>query len=643
MNKEDITNIAKGLKNPDDVIRKQTLKKLFQTNSDKAINFIVEALSDANKAIQDLAMQCLIKLNKPKTVQLLIPLLRSEEPSLRNAAKEVISNIGYVASDLITELLKDEDDDIRIAACDILGALRLDETVESLIRALNDPNSNVRSNAAVALGMIGDAKAVGPLVGLFKDNEWVRFCAIEALGKIGASEVIGAVNETFKKAVKQQDDLIIWASAEALGYLRSKNSVKLLLGSLNKVNVAIREMILAALVEIAGENFITTLTEDEKKMVAGCLINSLSSTDERLRTFAVNTLAKIKLEEAVFPMVYLTKELETDDPVLNLIKEELARMGFVKPLVGFLDYPDERLVNFVVDILGKIKTPEAIGHLIKIFDEKGKTTRRIIARNLIGIKDKKLLPILLEKFKDSDGHVRSYIAQAIGKIGGESCINPLMELLYDDYEDIRESAISSLIEIGGKQVKGRLLEIFTDKSKPNELRVLVAGALGRLSKEIHKDKNLKEALIAVLAEGNKVLKKAVIKSLGSISDEDLVKLFPPLINDPDRDVRQAVIEIWQSTGSVNAGKYLIERLKIESDIWTKYHLIKALGTLKVKEAQTALVEVLNEKSNLLKIAAIETLGQIGAPNILEYLRPYANSNNPDIRQAVENIIKDKME
>jgi HEAT repeat protein len=64
--------------------------------------------------------------------------------------------------------------------------------VQALIGALGDGDSQVRESAAAALGLIGDARAVEPLIAALADWDWdlsVAETAAEALGKIGAPAV----------------------------------------------------------------------------------------------------------------------------------------------------------------------------------------------------------------------------------------------------------------------------------------------------------------------------------------------------------------------------------------------------------------------------------------------------------------------
>jgi len=93
--------------------------------------------------------------------------------------------------DALIRALGDPDEDVRWRAVGALGRIGDARAVEPLIRALGDPDEDVRREAAFALGMIGNARAVEPLIGALDDpNEWVRRQAAWALGEIGDARAL---------------------------------------------------------------------------------------------------------------------------------------------------------------------------------------------------------------------------------------------------------------------------------------------------------------------------------------------------------------------------------------------------------------------------------------------------------------------
>jgi HEAT repeat protein len=65
--------------------------------------------------------------------------------------------------------------------------------VPPLVAVLGDKDADVRASAALALGRIGDARAVPLLIDVFKyqdPDNWVRQNAAEALGAIGDARAV---------------------------------------------------------------------------------------------------------------------------------------------------------------------------------------------------------------------------------------------------------------------------------------------------------------------------------------------------------------------------------------------------------------------------------------------------------------------
>jgi len=76
-----------------------------------------------------------------------------------------------------------------------------------------------------ALGKLGDARAVEPLIAALRDGVWgVRSRAAEALGKIGNRRAVEPVIAALKDS-----DFSMWTAAEALGALGDARAVESLI------------------------------------------------------------------------------------------------------------------------------------------------------------------------------------------------------------------------------------------------------------------------------------------------------------------------------------------------------------------------------------------------------------------------------
>jgi len=188
----------------------------------------------------------------------------------------------------IIKALEDEDSMIRTNAAEVLGEIGTKETVPVFVKALEDKSWQVRTNAAEALGEIGpEAKeAVPALIEALRDEvHYVRLAAAEALSEIGSEEVVPALIEAL-----EGDDSAIWrGAAEALGKIGTKEAVSALIRALEDEVHYVRSYAAKALGEIGSE----------AKEAVPALIEALEDEDLYVRRGAALALGKIGTKEAV--------------------------------------------------------------------------------------------------------------------------------------------------------------------------------------------------------------------------------------------------------------------------------------------------------------------------------------------------------
>jgi hypothetical protein len=138
---------------------------------------------------------------------------------------------GAVLGKTFEELLVDlqaPDDKVRSDAAIALGSLGDQRALDPLVTALHDPHWYVRWNAAEALGKLGNQQAVEPLLSIFKETNPIdspsrntRIAAIKALGKLNDHRVIAPLLE----ALDPSDPDTYRAEVEALEQLGAGDRV----------------------------------------------------------------------------------------------------------------------------------------------------------------------------------------------------------------------------------------------------------------------------------------------------------------------------------------------------------------------------------------------------------------------------------
>jgi HEAT repeat protein len=115
---------------------------------------------------------------------------------------------------LLARTLRDTEAPVRRRGAWALGALDSSEAVPALVEALKDSDAGVREQVAWALGAIDDHRAVDGLIGALTDSvAGVRRQAAWALGAIGDKRAVTAL----MKALKDPDAGVRKQAAWALG------------------------------------------------------------------------------------------------------------------------------------------------------------------------------------------------------------------------------------------------------------------------------------------------------------------------------------------------------------------------------------------------------------------------------------------
>jgi HEAT repeat protein len=149
--------------------------------------------------------------------------LRRSHPSIANAAREALAAIGSASIPMLLEAIKEKDEHLRSQAAGALSSITplSDRAAAALIEATRDPDWGVRRIAVTALGSCSKAAAIAALERALSDPQsQVRWDAANALRGIGpkASKAVPAL----KRALKDSEDFVRRAAKEALKAINRK-------------------------------------------------------------------------------------------------------------------------------------------------------------------------------------------------------------------------------------------------------------------------------------------------------------------------------------------------------------------------------------------------------------------------------------
>ncbi len=181
---EQAINIALKVLKKSDFHQRWEVAKVFPKLGKKTIPILLQIVENEaeNWEVRWFAISILGKYNDPQVVIALTELLQSsDDEELVGAVSEALVNIGKPAIEALSQLLEDEE--FRLLAVQSLAHIRRSETIQPLLKVVNDPQSEIRAIAIEALSSFHHPLISSVLIQALQDKTaQVRKEAVKGLG-----------------------------------------------------------------------------------------------------------------------------------------------------------------------------------------------------------------------------------------------------------------------------------------------------------------------------------------------------------------------------------------------------------------------------------------------------------------------------
>jgi HEAT repeat protein len=184
--------LAAALRSPDGDVRAAAAQAVAGAETLEEPQAFTVALRDENWKVRRSAVQGLSRHAHRDMLAALLTALRDEHRDFNvlSSALSLLATSDVDVTGPLTELLGDDDADLRMQAALALGEQHHPAGVDALIGALADVDANVRFHAIEALGRLRAADAVDALADLAEgDDFFLAFPAIDALSQISDPRV----------------------------------------------------------------------------------------------------------------------------------------------------------------------------------------------------------------------------------------------------------------------------------------------------------------------------------------------------------------------------------------------------------------------------------------------------------------------
>ena len=601
---EDVTDrlerereLAARLADADEAARLNAAETISDDESYDAAS-LLGALSDDSWRVRRAAIKGVSQRAAPEAITALISSVveNHQNPSLLNSALQVLSSTDVDTVSPLIELLKNPDADLRMQAALALGEQGDARAVAALSDALHDEDTNVRYHAIEALGKLKAAGAVDALVEIAESRDFfLTFAALDALTKIGDARIVPGIMPLL------EDDLLSIPVINLLGQLGDESTVAPLTALLNDP---------AGPVEAVADALATLSDRYEEQYGEGRYIAELTSR-EVSPTGVQNLLDTL---EAPGKEDYRSIAL-----VLGWLKGAGVDRALTR-LMGRADLRDE-----IIEALVRHGSATA-GLLISQLNAEDLEVRRSAVVALGRIGDASATSALVNKLDDKFLAIDA--ANALGEIGEPQAVDGLLKLIGDEDASVRQAAVAALNSIIPPSMSQRIIPLLHDRD-PNvrESAVKIAGYFGY--------PDAADALVDLSRDPNERVRCAALEHLPFVEDERAFDVLGHALKDETPNVRAAAARALGNMESPRVVAHLVAGL-VDEDVWVRYFSARSLGRHRDERSVEALKGVIEkDEFNHVRIAALDSLGQIGGPRVAEIVAGFVDDNDRDVAHAAQ--------
>jgi HEAT repeat protein len=603
-------------------------KDMSDRTNERNLIALINALKDGDEFEREKAIEYLGSHADRVVVEHTIPLLKAPNTAVRMAALEVIKATGHTHPDAVVRLLLDENEDVRVYACELLGGMKIVDTLPALIGRLVEDNENVRNAVVAALGEFEDERAVDALLNVLHDNQWIVFSAIYSLGRTGHQKAIAPLFDLLQSG----DEEVSMAACEVLLDFDDQSVVSRVCEMLRGWSKSTRDRYVEIIVQKGNEDIFRRLKE---KMGQDLFEHLLAQAEQgRKKPLSVlRLMVHFRNIRACNVLLDSLRALDPDDEEYGDVLGLFAGLSDVwkDNVEEYLEQGDESALAVVKSsALEKVKIAESV--LVKTFLDSSEEVRREIVKAAPAIVQGDGYVLLEKAVSDRDGHVRSYAAAAIGKMGLKRLKDDIIAMAKADFRDVRISALKALVDLDRREAL-RLLHEFVYNGTNEDKRVYLA-----VARCFDCEENLSLVKRLFASNDEDVQRMAVSILGGFLEDERYVDLLRIVLKNDS--VPHEVLKVIKERKLTQFKDRLVD---IFSDatkgLWTRYYALLALGAFKDASLFDLFVGGLADDNSVIKIGSLKALSDLNDARAVIHVKPFVESNDEDIRSTAEFVIR----
>jgi HEAT repeat protein len=596
---------------------------------------ILAALGDPSTLVRERAIALAARHLTPEALGALLG--NGENAVLRNSAFAALERQGPYAVPHLLKLTVDGDPEVAMFSVQILSLINDSSASRALLPLLDHPDRNIAQSAIEALGNVQAVEAVPALIRLLSADMWLQFAAVVALGKLGDPRAVRPLLELCSHEVLAEPAI------EALGRIGSPESLRPLVELLySNDRIPQRDQVLRAVAAIlernppgpaGGSRARAGLAEAGKKSgLSDWLRGLLGCDDVELARAAATAVVHLQLwdllpqvllrssdpEEARWTSAFFRRcRKQTQGPLLQLLRSEdlrvrrgaLACGAFdgraVAPLSACMQDPEADVRAAACRALGALRKPHVIPALCQSLHSDSAQERTAAAHALSQMPGSRLevLGPDLEPDREPD---RIVMALEILESARSTSLAPkVIALLRDARPVIRRAALRVLRHHSGRAPDDRIIEMLSDED--GSVRTEAVEALVR--RECRKA----EVALVPLLDAPDPLRYHVIRGLGRLHVKGAAAKLMDIFSTAPAHERIEIVAALNLMAAPGLLPFLKDRL-LEHDLETRRVASDGLARLATAADAADLVALSSDIDWTVRNHAAWGLGRLALPS-----------------------------
>ncbi len=282
--------LVEALSDSDEYVRKSAVTALRRIGGPAAMEGLRRALADRSEQVVLQAVNGLRDMRDREAVEPLVRVLTRRERSLQLAATDALIRIGADAVPPLMEAFKDRA--LRRRIGNQIWKILVDmgtKSIDPLLQMLTDENQYVRLTAISVLGRIGDRRVAAPLVHLFLDDPRMQEAVVTTLARLEERRVLESPGSP------AADREIFLPKDVVDGFLgRPREDVtRVLTEALDNPSPKVHRFALKALYALHGDSALDRL------------VAALKDDDIDVKRLAIKIMGKMRNKRVIDPLVQL--------------------------------------------------------------------------------------------------------------------------------------------------------------------------------------------------------------------------------------------------------------------------------------------------------------------------------------------------